>query len=664
VSEREREREKMHRILFTNLAPLRSSGSGMASASLLPSRAAAHHRIRLSQQRKWNSTGVPTDAPPVTTNAPAGGGAASDVTAKSKEEMAAKLKQALMEAAQKKKKPAAAPTSSQPSQASSAEGASSKASPQSSMGSGDASVLSSTAAATHASVAMKEAAQHAASSSQAASAQTAKTAIRRESTLERLGNTLKRAFTGEGSSGDVKMPPPNAVKVSPHLVNRARVTPARNLFNLAKDLSKSALLSTLQIPPLLFRAGKWMVNTTLRIAKDPSVIRTGSAKAWKSIKHEAAHYWTGFKVLGLELKTSSRLFAARLSGKELTRREKQQLQRTFTDVLRMGPFLVFVIVPFMEFTLPIFLKLFPNMLPSPFIDQKQKDLTRKNISQLRLEMASFMQEMVADVENKVRQQGADAKTVSALVEFVEKSRSNERIPSDIIPTLIKTFSDELTIERMSRENLQMMCRFMGVSTIGSDDFLRYSLLSRLRGIRADDAQIAWEGVDSLSLEELKQAALERGMIAESNDITHYRRQLARWIELSVEHKVSPAMLILSRAFAVAGPSEAPSMDPQAQVQHVLSSLEPEVVQDALVSAVDDVATSKEPQLDKAVLAKAKLESIKRENVLIEEDVQEAKGKKLQAISSDPTTPSGSPSREATNAASPGSPPTSAQSNNR
>jgi LETM1 and EF-hand domain-containing protein 1 len=30
------------------------------------------------------------------------------------------------------------------------------------------------------------------------------------------------------------------------------------------------------------------------------------------------------------------------------------------------PFSVFIIVPFMEFTLPIFLKLFPNMLPSTF----------------------------------------------------------------------------------------------------------------------------------------------------------------------------------------------------------------------------------------------------------------------------------------------------------
>lgn len=45
------------------------------------------------------------------------------------------------------------------------------------------------------------------------------------------------------------------------------------------------------------------------------------------------------------------------------------------DLLRLIPFSVFIIVPFMEFTLPIFLKLFPNMLPSTFkqIQKQVKD---------------------------------------------------------------------------------------------------------------------------------------------------------------------------------------------------------------------------------------------------------------------------------------------------
>ena len=50
-------------------------------------------------------------------------------------------------------------------------------------------------------------------------------------------------------------------------------------------------------------------------------------------------------------------------------RHHAQLKRTTQDLLRLIPFAVFVVVPFMEFLLPVALKLFPNMLPSTFTDQ-------------------------------------------------------------------------------------------------------------------------------------------------------------------------------------------------------------------------------------------------------------------------------------------------------
>lgn len=49
-----------------------------------------------------------------------------------------------------------------------------------------------------------------------------------------------------------------------------------------------------------------------------------------------------------------------------------QLRRTTSDLLRLVPFAVFLIVPFMELLLPVALKLFPNMLPSTFEDKFQE----------------------------------------------------------------------------------------------------------------------------------------------------------------------------------------------------------------------------------------------------------------------------------------------------
>ena len=43
-----------------------------------------------------------------------------------------------------------------------------------------------------------------------------------------------------------------------------------------------------------------------------------------------------------------------------------------SDIIRLVPFSVFVIVPFAELTLPIFIKFFPNMLPSTFEEAKTK----------------------------------------------------------------------------------------------------------------------------------------------------------------------------------------------------------------------------------------------------------------------------------------------------
>lgn len=98
---------------------------------------------------------------------------------------------------------------------------------------------------------------------------------------------------------------------------------------------------------------------------------TGSlpVRAWNVVKKEVAHYWSGTKLLGSEIKISSVLQWKVLNGGTLTRRERRQLRRTTADLMRLIPFSVFVVVPFMEFLLPVALKLFPNMLPSTFEGQ-------------------------------------------------------------------------------------------------------------------------------------------------------------------------------------------------------------------------------------------------------------------------------------------------------
>ncbi|MBJ6938345.1 LETM1 domain-containing protein, partial [Vibrio cholerae] len=72
------------------------------------------------------------------------------------------------------------------------------------------------------------------------------------------------------------------------------------------------------------------------------------------------------------MKVSSNLLLRLARGEILTRREKQLLELTVADSIRLVPFIVIAIVPFLEFSLPFLLKIFPNMLPSTYTTKDQQ----------------------------------------------------------------------------------------------------------------------------------------------------------------------------------------------------------------------------------------------------------------------------------------------------
>ena len=84
-------------------------------------------------------------------------------------------------------------------------------------------------------------------------------------------------------------------------------------------------------------------------------------------------------------------------GNNLTRRENRQLVRTVGDVFRLVPFSVFIIVPFMEFLLPIALKLFPGMLPTTFTTKSERDNKFRQRLVAKIEYAKFLQKTLDEM---------------------------------------------------------------------------------------------------------------------------------------------------------------------------------------------------------------------------------------------------------------------------
>ncbi|VDK57998.1 unnamed protein product [Anisakis simplex] len=107
--------------------------------------------------------------------------------------------------------------------------------------------------------------------------------------------------------------------------------------------------------------------------------------------NELKHYYHGFRLLALETRLSAKYLWRLARGHSLMRKERQQLIRTVSDLFRLVPFSIFIIVPFLEFTLPIFLKLFPNMLPSTFQEESKEEIALEggvdNLSMAELQTA-------------------------------------------------------------------------------------------------------------------------------------------------------------------------------------------------------------------------------------------------------------------------------------
>ncbi|XP_074332132.1 uncharacterized protein LOC141668963 [Apium graveolens] len=342
---------------------------------------------------------------------------------------------------------------------------------------------------------------------------------------------------------------------------------------------------------------------------------------WKDeFKSTLQHYWLGTKLLWADVTISLRLLQKLANGKNLSRRERQQLTRTTADIFRLVPFAVFIIVPFMEFLLPVALKLFPNMLPSTFQDKMKEQEALKKKLYARIEYAKFLQDTVKEMAKEVQnsRSGEAKKTAEDLDEFMNNVRRGTRVSNDEILGFAKLFNDELTLDNISRPRLVNMCKYMGISPYGTDAYLRYMLRNSLQKIKSDDRMIQAEGLDSLSEEELRQACRDRGLLG-LRSVDEMREQMRDWLDLSLNHSVPSSLLILSRAFSVSG-----KLKPEEAVQATLSSLPDEVV--------DTVGITSLPSEDSVSERRRKLEFLEmQEEMIKEEEEKEEQAKKKESL---------------------------------
>ncbi|CAF0917363.1 unnamed protein product [Rotaria sordida] len=178
------------------------------------------------------------------------------------------------------------------------------------------------------------------------------------------------------------------------------------------------------------------------------------------------------------------------------------------------------------------------------------------------------------------------------------------------------FENELTLDNLDRPQLVGLCKLLGISTIGPDYFLRFTLHLKLRHLEADDKLIQDEGIDNLTVEELQAACRERGMRSLGVSIERLRSQLQQWLDLHLNKRIPSTILLLSRALYL--PENIPQED---VLKAVIQSLPP---------AVDSVTAVKIAEVrGERVDNTQRIEAIKREDEAIRKEKEDkAKDKQL------------------------------------
>ncbi|KAF6002820.1 hypothetical protein F1559_004034 [Cyanidiococcus yangmingshanensis] len=373
----------------------------------------------------------------------------------------------------------------------------------------------------------------------------------------------------------------------------------------------------------------------------------------QTIRDFIHHFWTGTKLLAADARLSWRILKRMAQGKQLTRRERNILIGTGSDLARLVPFSFFIIVPFMEFALPLALKLFPNMIPSHFQDKKKKEEDLKRQLKARIELAKYLQDVVEEKARMIRSESSADQDVrelaNELTEFLQKLREHQSVDQWDVLRFARLFKDEITLENATREQLIAMCRYMGIAPHGSDSFLRYRLRAKLASIKNDDMLIAWEGgVKNLTDEEVAQACRDRGIRTEGLPVEHQRMMLAEWIELSQNREIPGSLMILSRAFFY-------TMDSDKALQATLSSLPHEVVQEMQTSAevggrATDAASAAASAAERRSESERRLAEVRRQERLMELEEQNA-AEREAAASSAPAFAADSDLHEASKAGS-------------
>jgi len=254
-------------------------------------------------------------------------------------------------------------------------------------------------------------------------------------------------------------------------------------------------------------------------------------------------------LFGADVRASFFLMKRVVRGYPLKMRERNLLVRTTSDCLKLIPFSFFLIVPFAELALPFVLRVFPNMLPSTFFQQKYDNATLARKFKAKEEIAEFWQQVVhqrtKEILDSDDHQHADR--AEELAEFQEKLLEGTEYPTlKEILRFSKLFQEELSLKNMTDKQVGALAKMLGLPQANSwwPGHLEVQLRHHITQLRREDRDYMWEGIDGLTSAELIEACKKRAIRFHEVSEEDMKRDLRRWLELSASTQRIPTALLL------------------------------------------------------------------------------------------------------------------------
>lgn len=267
------------------------------------------------------------------------------------------------------------------------------------------------------------------------------------------------------------------------------------------------------------------------------------------LKEQVLHLYHGFRLLAVNARIALRLRRQMRRGQQLTRRERQLLEVTTNDLIRLVPFSVFVIVPAAEVLLPIALLLFPNLMPSTFTTSSQR--RRKQIMEnlkagvSRKRLFEFMTSKVL-LHEKFNSNSPVVPVFRAIHEGAVMGQDSlrclvphfdvngplalKKIPGYILRDLNVRIGKFSAFERMILPKTWYAVR------------MRFMIEQELERMEADDLELSNTDLSSLTPRELENECAIRRMRWYGSP-EELRSQLTDWLALSLDPDVPNHLLL-------------------------------------------------------------------------------------------------------------------------